>query len=282
MNNINKGKNFTVRNIIIFSIAVLSIGWIGHGLDVLMGNPASESLGMLLWIITPLAACLLLRAFAGDGWKDLGIKLNFKGNVLGYIVALLVFPIITALILIIGKVSGAVIFSGFSSRTTGVFLQVFALGLFPGFFKNIFEEFGWRGYLTPKIGSLKLNDYIGHLIVGLIWALWHIPYYLFFLDRVLLKGYTTLSFGTFIPLALLSIIAYSFVFGEIRLLTNSIWPIVLMHMVEDALINPLLIENFIEIKPGMDFFFSPGVSILVIIFFVTSGVVLHRLRKSKA
>jgi len=282
MNNINKGKNFTVRNIIIFSIAVLSIGWIGHGLDVLMGNPASESLGMLLWIITPLAACLLLRAFAGDGWKDLGIKLNFKGNVLGYIVALLVFPIITALILIIGKVSGAVIFSGFSSRTTGVFLQVFALGLFPGFFKNIFEEFGWRGYLTPKIDSLKLNDYIGHLIVGLIWALWHIPYYLFFLDRVLLKGYTTLSFGTFIPLALLSIIAYSFVFGEIRLLTNSIWPIVLMHMVEDALINPLLIENFIEIKPGMDFFFSPGVSILVIIFFVTSGVVLHRLRKSKA
>jgi len=247
-----------------------------------MGNPSSESLGMLLWIITPLAACLLLRAFAGDGWKDLGIKLNFKGNVLGYIVALLVFPVITALILIIGKVSGVIFFPDLPVSALVTFLQVFMFGLLPGFFKNIFEEFGWRGYLTPKIYSLKLNDYIGHLIVGLIWALWHIPYYLFFLNRVLLKDYTTLSLGTFIPLALFSIIAYSFVFGEIRLLTNSIWPIVLMHMVEDALINPLLIENFIEIKPGMDFFFSPGVSILVIIFFVTSGVVLHRLRKSKA
>ena len=136
-----------------------------------MGNPSSESLGMLLWIVAPLAACLLLRAFAGDGWKDLGIKLNFKGNVLGYIVALLVFPVITALIMIIGKVSGVIFFPDLSVSALVTFLQVFMFGLLSGFFKNIFEEFGWRGYLTPKIDSLKLNDYVGHLIVGLIWAL---------------------------------------------------------------------------------------------------------------
>jgi membrane protease YdiL (CAAX protease family) len=224
----------------------------------------------------------LLRAFAGDGWKDFGIKLNFKGNLLGYGIAVLVFPVITILILIIGKASGVVFFFGFQAGRTSAFLEIFALGLLPGFFKNIFEEFGWRGYLTPKVNSLNLKDYIGHLLVGAVWALWHIPYYLFFLDRALIKDYTTLSFGAFIPLALLSIVAYSFVFGEIRLLTNSIWPIVLMHMVEDALVNPLLVEDFIRIKSGMDFFFSPGVSILVIIFFVGSGVGLHRLREIKS
>ena len=274
-------KKIAIRNISIFSVAVLASGWIGHGLDTFLGNTSSESLGMLLWIITPLAACLILRAFAGGGWKDLGIKLSFKGNVSGYLVAILVFPVVTILILLIGKVSGVIFFSGFPEGGIVLFLKVFAMGLLPGFFKNIFEEFGWRGYLTPKISFLNLNDYIGHLIVGIVWALWHIPYYLFFLNRTLIKDYTTLSLGTFIPLALLSIIAYSFVFGEIRLLTNSIWPAVLMHMVEDAFVNPLLVEDFIRIKPGMDFLFSPGVSIIVIIFFIGSGVILNRLRKTK-
>ena len=274
-------KSITVRNICIFSVVVLAVGWVGHGLDMVMGNPSSESLGMLFWIIAPLLVCILLRAFAGDGWKDLGVKLNFKGNLLGYVIALLTFPVITLLLLIIGKVSGVVFFSGFSAGRISIFIKLFTFGLLPGFFKNIFEEFGWRGYLTPKVSSLNLNDYIGHFLVGAVWALWHIPYYLFFLDRAIIKDYTTLSLGVFIPLALLSIIAYSFVFGEIRLLTNSIWPVVLMHMVEDALVNPLLVEDFIGIKPGMDFFFSPGVSILVIVFFIVSGVGLHRLRKVK-
>ncbi len=281
MNTVNKDKKNTIRNLTIFTITVLSVGWIGHGLDVLLGNPSSGSLGMLLWIITPLGACFVLRSFAGGGWKDFGIKLNFKGNQLGYSIAILVFPIVTALILIIGKVTGFILFSDFSPGALGIFLRVFVLALLPGFFKNIFEEFAWRGYLTPKVHSLRLNDYAGHLIVGLIWAFWHIPYFLFFLDRALLRGYTTLNLATFIPLALVTIMSYSLVYGEIRLLTNSIWPVLLMHAIEDALVNPILVEGFVKIKPGMDFFFSPGVSILVIIFFTTIGVFLHKLRHGK-
>jgi membrane protease YdiL (CAAX protease family) len=279
MNIANPSKKITVRNLTIFAVVVLTIGWIGRGLDVLLGNPPSESLGMLLWIITPLAACILLRSFAGDGWKDFGIKPNFKGNSSGYIISIIVFPVVILFILIIGRVSNAISLSGSTLNTFVRFLPVFALALLPGFFKNIFEEFAWRGYLTPKVYSLKLNDYAGHLIVGLIWALWHVPYYLFFLDKVVLSGYTTLSLSMFIPLALSSIISYSFVFGEIRLLTDSIWPVVLMHMVEDALINPLLVEGFIKVNPGMDFLFSPGVGILAIIFFTATGVGLRQLRK---
>jgi membrane protease YdiL (CAAX protease family) len=281
MNGADQSRRITIRNITIFGIAVLSVGWIGHGLDVLMKNPSSESLGMLLWIVTPLGVCLLLRAFAGGGWRDFGIKLNFKGNLMGYSIAVLVFPVVTAIILIIGKVSGFILFPDFSIGAFGAFLQVFALALLPGFFKNIFEEFAWRGYLTPKVHSLRLNDYAGHLIVGLIWALWHIPYYLFFLDRALLKNYTTLSLAVFIPLALLTIVSYSLVFGEIRLLTNSIWPVLLMHAIEDALVNPLLVEEFVKVKPEAEFFFSPGVSVLVIIFFATTGIFLHKLRHGK-
>ena len=278
----NHTKKDTIHNLIIFSIAVLSIGWIGHGLDLLLDNPSSESLGMLLWIVTPLGACLLLRGFAGDGWKDFGIRFNFKGNVIGYTLSLLIFPAVTLLILTIGRVLGFISFSSSPLNTLREFLPVFALALIPGFFKNIFEESAWRGYLTPRVFSLNLNDYAGHLIVGLIWALWHMPYYLFFLSRTVLRDYTSLNLATFIPLALLTIVAYSLVFGEIRLLTGSIWPAVLMHMVEDALVNPLIIENFIEIEPRMEIIFSPGVSILAIVFFALVGILLRKLRIARS
>ena len=48
------------------------------------------------------------------------------------------------------------------------------------FIKNIFEEFSWRGYLTPKLIELKLNDWFIYIISGLVWALWHAAYYLVF------------------------------------------------------------------------------------------------------
>jgi len=36
------------------------------------------------------------------------------------------------------------------------------------------EEIGWRGYLLPKL--LKTKHWItSSLIIGLIWALWHLP-----------------------------------------------------------------------------------------------------------
>ncbi len=281
MNTAGKNNKKTVRNIVIFAIVVLLIGWVGHGLDVILGNPSAGSLGMLLWLVTPLGTCLLLRGFTGGGWRGFGIKPNFRGNLMGYSVAVFVFPVITTLILIIGRLSRFIVFPDFSSGTVGVILQVFLLGLLPAFFKNIFEEFAWRGYLTPKVHSLNLNDYTGHLIVGLIWAFWHIPYYLFFLDRIILRDYTTLNLATFIPMALLTIVSYSLVFGEIRLLTNSLWPVVLMHAIEDALVNPLLVEGFVKVKPGAEFFFSPGVSVLVIIFFSATGILVHKLRHEK-
>jgi len=92
-----------------------------------MGNPASESLGMLLWLITPIGISLLLRAFAGDGWKDFGIKPNFKGNAAWYVIALLVYPVLTALVLIIGSSLGLITFPNLSLNAFGLILQAFVL-----------------------------------------------------------------------------------------------------------------------------------------------------------
>jgi hypothetical protein len=281
MNIQTQSNRTTIRNLVIFTIIVLAIGWIGRGLDVLMDNPSSEGLGILLWIITPLAASLLLRAFAGDGWKDFGIKPNFKGNASWYVVALLVYPVSTACILIIGSGFGLITFPNPSLGALGLFFLAFALALLPEFIKNFFEEAAWRGYLAPKVYSLGLNDYIGHLIVGFVWGAWHIPYYLFYLDRAVLQDFTTLNMATYIPLAIVVAISWAFVYGEIRLLTNSIWPAVLMHAVEDALLFPLFIDRHIHILPGTDWLISPMNGLISVVFFLAIGIGLRQLRKRK-
>lgn len=281
MNIQNQNNRTTVRNLAIFIIVVLAIGWIGRGLDILMGNPASESFGMLLWLITPIVISLLLRAFAGDGWKDFGIKPNFKGNAVWYVIALIVYPVLTALVLIIGHGLGLITFPNFTLTALGLILKAFALGLLPQFIKNIFEEAAWRGYLAPKVYSLRLNDFVGHLIVGLVWGAWHIPYYLYFLDKAVLQNFTTLNLAAFISLSIVVMVSWAIVYGEIRLLTNSIWPAVLMHMVEDAFLNQLFTEHHIQIIPGADWLVSPVNGLISIFFFIALGVALRQLRKRK-
>lgn len=282
MNTNYRNAGATIRNLLVFTVVVLSVGFVGRGLDILMGNPATESFGMLLWLITPLGISLLLRAFAGDGWKDFGIKPNFKGNLAWYGVALLVYPVLTAVILIVGAGIGLITFPDFSLNVVMLILQAFALGLLPMFVKNIFEEVAWRGYLAPKVYSLRLNDYAGHVIVGLIWGAWHIPYYLFFLDRAVLRIFSTLDVAVFIPLAIVVMISWAVVYGEVRLLTGSIWPAVLMHMVEDAILIQLFTEGRIRIIPGTDWLISPMNGIVSILLFIAVGVGLRHLRMRKA
>lgn len=281
MENQNMNTGRTIRNLTLFTIVVLSIGFIGRGLDVQMGNPPSESLGMLLWLVVPSIFSLLLRAFGGDGWKDFGIKPNFKGNGVYYAISFLVYPVLTLIILLIGSSLGLITFPSLSMNALGMIVQVFMVGALPQFIKNIFEEAAWRGYLAPKIHSLRLNDFVGHTIVGLIWGAWHIPYYLYFLDLSILEMFTTLNLAVFIPLSIVVMISWGMVYGELRLLTNSIWPAVLMHMVEDAFLNQLFIDNHVKIVPGTDWLVSPVNGLIGIVLFALLGIVLRQIRKRK-
>lgn len=267
----------TRRNLTIFTIVVLMSGWIGQAINAGMGVAPEESLGMLFWLVAPLAVSLGLRAFAGDGWHDAGLKPLLRGNVKRYIVSLLVFPVLTLLSAGIGVAFGWITFTGFD---VSVFLHAFVLALVPNFIKNIPEEFVWRGYLTPKLASLQINDFVLYLIVGIIWGAWHIPYYLYFLDAETIRDFTSLGLEVFIPLTIVTMIAWSVVFVEIWFLTKSIWPAVLMHMVEDAFVNPLVLDKAFQMADGREILIHPVAGLVSILLYTIVGLGLRRLRRS--
>lgn len=269
----------TLRNLIFFSSIVLLSGWIGHGLDLLTENHSGETPGMLLWLVLPLITMLILRTFAGDGWKDAGLKPRFKGNISWYLIALVTYPVITLTVLLTGHLTGWISFGTFN---TTLFLNAFIIALIPNFLKNIPEEFVWRGYLTPKVISLKLNDFMVYLIVGLVWALWHIPYYLFFLDDATIQSVTSLNKVYFMLLSIPVMIVWTIAFVELRLLTGSVWPLVAMHTIEDAFVNPLLLDGYIHISADKELWISPIYGILSVFLYGLLGLGLRQIRKKKS
>ncbi len=91
-----------------------------------------------------------------------------------------------------------------------IFNALFALG----------EEWGWRGYLLPKL--LPLGQWPALIISGGIWGLWHLP--------VILLGYNYPLYPTIGWLLMLVFcILLGILFGWTRLATGSVWPAVIAH-----------------------------------------------------
>lgn len=113
------------------------------------------------------------------------------------------------------------------------------------------EEFGWRGYMIPKM--IKLWGLPKAIIFGgIIWGVWHAP--------LTVKGH---NFGTdypgfpYVGIALMCImcIFIGMMFTYITIKSGSIWPAAIMHAVNNA--QPSILASFInadkleELKPNI-------------------------------
>lgn len=58
--------------------------------------------------------------------------------------------------------------------TGGLLTVMFNYNLFAG---PLFEEFGWRGFLLAKLQTVQ-EPWTASLVVGALWALWHLPLFL--------------------------------------------------------------------------------------------------------
>ncbi|MGB7538484.1 MAG: CPBP family intramembrane glutamic endopeptidase [Anaerolineales bacterium] len=285
MKNQMQSRPHILRNLIIFAAAALGIGWLGIAADIAVeAADPQQGFGMLLWIVVPTATGLILRAFGGDGWKDSGIKPNFKNGWGWYLAAPGIFLAAFLPMFGLGRIFNAFSIPGFQTRGVVDFISLTAAAFFPLIVKNIFEEFAWRGYLTARFEALKIHPMFNHLLTGAIWGTWHIPYWLYFADRAEVLKFSTLEIRAFILLGLFNLIVTAVTYGELRLLGKSVWMTIVLHSTANAVTQTLLLNGFIKLNGGMGILFSPGNDgILSSILFglIGVGLYLYRVRKTR-
>ena len=268
----------TLRNVILFSLVAISCGWIGVGVNQLLGEPSNlESLGSGIFIASPIVCMILLRLLGGDGWKDFPLKPRFKQNTRWYIFAIAVYPVVIGITLFVGKLLGWVDVSKFSVAT---YLPVFATAFLPIFIKNILEETAFRGYLTVKMEQLTKNEWVIYVVVAFVCQIWHLPYNLIFLDDAYQATFFPYSKVLFVFVSFVVIAVWTIMYTEILFLSRSLLLVVLMHSMKDAL-NPLISEGFTVISPDKTLLVSPLFGLIPTLIYLVIGLYLRRIRKSK-
>nr|WP_139057137.1 type II CAAX endopeptidase family protein [Bacillus wiedmannii] len=269
-------KKHVKLHLIIFVLIVLASGWIGVFLDSLLTDqPEGNSLGMGLWLILPFFVSILLRVLSRD-WHDFGIKPNLKGSFKWYFVAILIYPFVTLITISLALSFGVVNISNFEISSLCSLILMSTIG---NFIKNIFEEFSWRGYLTPKLIELKLNDWLIYLVSGFIWALWHAAYYIVFLPNEYFESISRLNM---LLSGCILMVCWSIMYVEIYRLTKSVWPCVFMHALEDAVPTVLItITGIITLTNSSDFWLNPINGVVATSLFLGIGIVLRSIRIKK-
>lgn len=273
--------NKTRRNVIIFVLAVLGSGWLGILTDRLLNQQPDangQTLGMGIWLVLPLLAALFLRAFMGDGWRDMGIYPRLKGNLKWYVFSFLLFPAVTLVVVIIGYLTNWIDLGVMNIK---VYLTIVVGQLLLQFVKNIFEESVWRGYLTSKLLKFKLSDFQLYFMTGAVWGMWHLPYYLIFLPEASIYNVLPVNRITFAIIAVITMMIWSIMYTEIFLITKSFWPLVIVHMAEDAVVNPLLLNGFITVVPGREILISPVIGIITTLCYLMIGLWLRNYRRKR-
>ena len=200
-----KKTNKDLTRVLIYLAITFTITW-GFCLLVLYPVINGESLSGIPSMVAqlqvmgimffPSIGVLLTRLITKEGFREAWLKPNLKKNLKFYLLAWFGPGVLTLLGMIVYFVSFPnkldLNFSYFYQvlESTGApmeelpmslgllmtiqCLQAFLLAPFMNFVTCFGEEWGWRGYLLPKMSRL-LPTVPTLLITGVIWGLWHAP-----------------------------------------------------------------------------------------------------------
>ena len=246
-----------------YVIAVLGLGWLGPLVDHTFGHGHGEGPGQLLWILLPVGAAMMLRWRGGDGFADAGIRRTGRNNGPWYLLSSSFYPVLMTTAAIGGLLAGH--WDTYDDWAPLRFAAIAFVAMAPFTLTAIAEEFGWRGYLTPRLDAAGVGRFANHVIVGVVWGLWHLPYMTLHWDL------TDESLWTLAPRVVLGTTVAAVVYGEIRLRTGSVWPAVVMHATSNAIAGALLDDDVLVQSEPTPWIFSPGIDGLVVI--ATTGLV---------
>lgn len=206
----------------------------GQEIDVLtQEETAVRSLLTAVLMFFPAIGVLFTRLVTGEGFKNAMLRFNLRGNVRYYLVAwfgpmVLTFLGMIVYYLIFPSEFTIAQFKNLSTDQAGMMALTVVLMLFSPLLNLIpclGEEWGWRGYLLPKVAEqMKFLPTV--LLTGFIWGIWHAPIVVTGHNYGLeYFGYPWL--GIFAMCIFCTIVGT--LFSYITLRTKSCWPAVLAH-----------------------------------------------------
>lgn len=128
-------------------------------------------------MFSPALAHLLTRIFTKEGFRNLRLFPNFKGNMRYYLAAVgvkILESVVVTLIFVKIFLGGENVFSlGEGGVGIALLLAQISFSVIV-FFPAFGEEWGWRGYMMPKLMELMPKP-AAVIVGGVIWGLWHAP-----------------------------------------------------------------------------------------------------------
>jgi hypothetical protein len=131
---------------------------------------------------------------------------------------------------------------------------------------------------TSQLVKLNLGDLKLYLIVASVWALWHLPYYLVFLPEADIRAVMPVSRAVYVLVAFTTFLSWTIMFTELFRVSKSVWPCVILHTMEDSLVNLLVISGYISIAAGKEILISPINGIITSILYLAVGLGIRAYR----
>jgi len=165
--------------LISFFVLTYAITWAIESPLVFLTDSITDAQGLVLVILAsnvPSVLAIVLTALVlgrGALRKLLGRLLIWRVNPLWYLVVILGPVALTGGVVGLNALMGGPSLSlGMPLLGAAIFL---AFSIFPG--SALGEEIGWRGYALPRLQAGR-SALSASLILGPIWALWHLPLWL--------------------------------------------------------------------------------------------------------
>lgn len=210
-------------------------------------DTTASQLSMLLICFSPMLANILTRLITREGTKDLYL-LPGKGHghrtLLFYALALLPIIACTAGVLFSLSVftegnalkeTLRYLWKEDRTMTVTSFIQSIAFCL-PLSFIYFGEEFGWRGYLTPKLEQLMPRP-TAIVVSGIIWGLWHAP--MTWNGHNFGKDYTFFPWAGLLVMCVFCILVGGY-FSYLQEKTGSVYPASIAHSLNNNMTGTVL------------------------------------------
>lgn len=299
-------KKQDLKRVIIYIVITFALTWlyaifliypIANG-EALNGIPSlATQLVVAAAMFCPAIGVLLTRLVTKEGFKDAWLHPHIKGNIKTYLLAwfgpaLLTFTgMVVYFLLFPGNLDLGFSYFTATLEAAGAPMEtlpipigllmavqcVQALFMAPALnFVTCFgEEWGWRGYLLPKV-SMHFSTVPTLLITGIIWGLWHAP--LTIIGHNYGLGYWGFPF-TGIAMMCLFCITIGIFLSFVTLKTGSCIPAILAH---GAVNGIAAIGMYFTFDGGNPFIGPAPTGIIGMIPFILTAVfmVLH-LHKNK-